>query len=154
VGEIQRWEWLGDVIDKADSGDWVTYADHVAHMESLELRLGRHYEQVTKAAVAEAEQEKDRIWQMRIEAGGYLLTLNQPTLNGLFDAHYERGQRDARRETWPESMAAAEMRIIEKAVAAVEGLFAAPCPSDEQPWAEINDALPDIIAAIKAVGGE
>jgi len=77
---IQRYNQInGGDLEEADDGYLVFYDAHAA-------------------AVAEAEQERDRIWQMRIEAGGYVLTLNQPTLEGLFNAHYEQGQRDALRD--------------------------------------------------------
>jgi hypothetical protein len=53
MSDIQRWYIQNP---PGQPTEFVSYADHVAHMEALELRLGRHYEQVTKAAVAEAEQ--------------------------------------------------------------------------------------------------
>jgi hypothetical protein len=58
--DIQRWRFGPYHVDEGDSGGYVTYADHVA-------------------AVAEAEQRKDREW-----------------LATIHDSHlYSLGQRDA-----------------------------------------------------------
>jgi len=54
VGSLPSRKIIGDK-DYAGWVDVVLYADHVAEMEALEIRLGRHYEQVMKARVAEAE---------------------------------------------------------------------------------------------------
>ena len=56
VSDIQRYTAEDYYVRPAPTvGEYVLYADHVAAMESQELRLGRHYEQVMKDAVAEAE---------------------------------------------------------------------------------------------------
>ena len=78
MNDIQR--YVTDAFDPDPDGGYVTYADHIASMEAQELRLGRHYEQVMKEAVQQAEQRVPK---------GYLW------VDRMVKDAYEQGQRDA-----------------------------------------------------------
>jgi flagellar biosynthesis/type III secretory pathway protein FliH len=139
VSDIQRWDIEVAYKEADDSGEFVTYADHVAAVAEAEQRsydLGRG----DGIVLGQEQAHRDSVI---IHEGA--------AENRGFRKGYEQGQRDAMTRAAnaaAEAHAAGQRDAISKAVAAVR--HEADCPHDGACACEIGAW--DAVIAIKAVG--